>query len=123
MTKYFAAVLGLVALAGCNPPGGGGNPFAWSASYAQPFEAMTYCLSARSTDYVAIVGIDGRAGIGSVQLSFRRDNSPAGEFIVRRLGEKSSEVTFKSRVQTLGGGSYLDRQARENADSCASPTG
>jgi hypothetical protein len=123
MTKHFAPVLGLIALAGCSPPGGGGNPFAWSASYAQPFEAMTYCLSARSTDYVAITGIDGRAGIGSVQLSSRRDNSPVGEFIVRRLDANSSEVTFKSRIQTLGGGSYLDRAARESADGCASPTG
>ena len=120
MTKYITSILGLVALAGCvGADAGGPGAFSWSASYAQPYEAMTYCLSANSIDYVAITGIDGRQGVGTVTLSFKRDNSPAGEFIVRRLDANSSEVRFRSSVRTLGGSEFMERQARENADSCA----
>lgn len=125
MKKYILPFLGLGALAGCvgADANGGRGAYSWSASYAQPYDAMTYCLSARSIDYVAITGIDARQGIGTVSLTFKRDNSSAGEFVVRRLGEKSSEVHFRSSVRTLGGGEFMDRQARENADRCASPTG
>ena len=120
MAKRFTFILGLAILAGCSEPNTSWQgPFTWSTTYGQPFEAMTYCLAANATSYVAITGIDGRQGIGTVELSFKRNNSPAGQFTVRRLGEKSSEVTFTSSVRTLGGGSYLDRHAREAADNCA----
>ncbi len=120
MAKRITSIVGLAVLVGCaQPDTSWQGPFTWSTTYGQPFEAMTYCLSANSTAYVAITSIDGRQGVGSVALSSKRDNSPAGEFVVRRVGEKSSEVTFTSHVRTLGGGSYLDRHAREAADNCA----
>jgi hypothetical protein len=120
MATRITSILGLAVLAGCaQPDTDWQGPFTWSTTYGQPFEAMTYCLSANSTNYVAITGVDGRQGIGTVTLSFKHNNSPAGQFSVQRLGEKSSEVTFTSSVRTLGGGSYLDRHAREAADNCA----
>ena len=44
-------LVGLLSIAGCAGAGPDPNPLVWTATYSKPYDAMTYCLNARSTDY------------------------------------------------------------------------
>lgn len=114
-------LVGLLSIAGCAGPDP--TPLAWTATFARPYDAMTYCLNARSTDYRTVIGLDGRRGIGGVELispaaGFDKA-AKAGEFDVRRLTDQTSQVTFRSAVRTVGGSATLEDWARRQAEACA----
>lgn len=116
-------LFGLLTLAACTGAyAPGQNPLRWTQVYPQPWEAMTYCLNAQSTDYQTVLALDPRAGIGGVQLVTRAvglaKTAPAGEFDVRRIDDRSSQVTFRSAIQTVGGSSAIEDWARRAADRC-----
>jgi hypothetical protein len=120
MTRPFV-FLGLIALSGCAGPDP--NPLAWTATYPKPWQELTYCLNARSTDYQTVLAFDARAGIGGVELIAPRaglsTSQKAGEFQVRRLTDQSSQVTFRSAIRTVGGSSAIEDWAREQAARCS----
>ena len=120
MTRLFA-LLGLLGLAACAGPDP--NPLAWTATYPKPFQEMTYCLNARSTDYQTVLAFDPQRAIGGVELiapsaGFARSRK-AGEFEIRRLTDQSSQVTFRSAIRTVGGSSAIEDWARAAADRCS----
>jgi hypothetical protein len=123
--RQLIALGGLLAIAGCagTPIAPDANPMVWTATYPKPFEAMTYCLNARSTAYQTVIGIDGQAGVGGVELISRAagfaGSGKAGEFDVRRVDAGTSRVTFRSYIRTVGGSSSLEDWAREQAARCA----
>src|SRR4029079_4528324 len=90
-------LVGLLALAGCAGPDP--NPLAWTATYPKPYQELTYCLNARSTDYQTVLAFDGQRGIGGGELIAPRaglaTSSKAGEFEVKRLTDQTSQVTFR----------------------------
>jgi hypothetical protein len=120
MTRPFALV-GLIALAGCAGPDP--TPLAWTATYPKPWQELTYCLNARSTDYQTVLALDAKQGIGGVELMSPSvglsKTRKAGEFRVRRLTERSSAVTFRSAIRTVGGSSALEDWARAQAERCS----
>jgi hypothetical protein len=114
----------LLTLAGCNGslpvPQPDPHPLAWSANYARPFEPMTSCLAQNTPpDYSVIPAIDQRQKLGGVLISSRSSGKKVGEFDVYRIDDNNSRVVFRSAIQTVGGSSYLEDQARQIADSCA----
>jgi len=115
--KHVLPAIALIMLAGC--AGANADPLVWTANYAKPYDAMTYCLNANSTDYQTVQALDARQGIGGVLLTSRDSGQKAGEFDVRRLTDTSSQVTFRSAIRTVGGSSYIMDWARRAADSCA----
>ena len=117
-------LVGLLSIAGCTGAvGPDPNPLVWTATYPKPYDAMTYCLNARSTDYQTIIGLDGQRGIGGVELvapaSGFAKSGKAGEFDVRRLTDQTSQVTFRSAIRTVGGSSTIMDWARRQAEACA----
>jgi hypothetical protein len=117
-------LLGLLSIAGCTGAAGPDpNPLAWTATYPKPYDAMTYCLNARSTNYRTVLALDARAGIGGVELNTPASgfskSGKAGEFDVRRLTDQTSQVTFRSAIRTVGGSSTIEDWAREQAQRCA----
>jgi hypothetical protein len=119
----FIALVGLLSIAGCAGAGPDPNPLVWTATYPKPYDAMTYCLNARSTDYRTVLAFDAQRGIGGVELispaaGFGKSGK-AGEFDVRRLTDQTSQVTFRSAVRTVGGSSTMEDWAREQAERCA----
>lgn len=112
--------VGLLSIAGCAGPDP--NPLVWTATYPKPYEAMTYCLNARSTDYQTVLAFDAQRGIGGVELispaSGFGKSTKAGEFDVRRLTDQTSQVTFRSAIRTVGGSSAIENWAREQAQRC-----
>lgn len=116
-------LVGLLSIAGCAGVGPDPNPLVWTATYPKPYEAMTYCLNARSTDYQTVLAFDAQRGIGGVELiapaSGFSTAAKAGEFDVRRLTDQSSQVTFRSAIRTVGGSSAIEDWAREQAARCA----
>ena len=120
----FILLVGLLSIAACTGPvGPDANPLVWTATYPKPYDAMTYCLNARSTDYRTVIGLDGQRGIGGVELitpaSGFSKSGKAGEFDVRRLTDQTSQVTFRSAIRTVGGSSTIEDWARQQAESCA----
>jgi len=111
--------IGLLALSACISPDP--NPLSWSATYQRPYESLTQCL-AQSTppDYQVVPAIDQRQKLGGVLLSSRSSGQKVGEFGVYRIDDTSSRVVFRSAIKTVGGSSYLEDQARQIANSCAS---
>ena len=116
-------LVGLLSIAGCAGAGPDPNPLVWTATYAKPYDAMTYCLNARSTDYRTVLAFDAQRGIGGVELispaSGFAKSGKAGEFDVRRLNDQTSQVTFRSAIRTVGGSSAIEDWARRQAESCA----
>ena len=114
-------LLGLLSIAGCGAADP--NPLVWQATYPKPYEAMTYCLNARSTNYRTVLAFDAQRGIGGVELispaAGLSRSSKAGEFGVRRLTDQTSEVTFRSAIKTVGGSSAIEDWARAQAQACA----
>ena len=112
---------GLLLIAGCSGPDP--NPLVWTATYPKPYDAMTYCLNAQSTDYQTVLAFDAPRGIGGVELISRATglsrSAKAGEFDVRRVTDQSSQVTFRSAVRTVGGSSAIEDWARQAAERCA----
>ena len=120
----FLLLIGLLPLAGCvGADAPGANPLVWTATYPKPYDAMTYCLNARSTDYRTVLGLDAQRGIGGVELitpaSGFSKSGKAGEFDVRRLTDQTSQVTFRSAIRTVGGSSAIEDWARAAADRCS----
>jgi len=120
----FILLVGLLSIAGCaGAVGPDPNPLVWTATYPKPYDAMTYCLNARSTNYQTVIGLDGQRGIGGVELitpaSGFSKSAKAGEFDVRRLTDQTSQVTFRSAIRTVGGSSTIEDWARRQAESCA----
>jgi hypothetical protein len=119
--RPLIAFAGLLAITGCAGPDP--NPLAWTATYPRPYDAMTYCLNANSSQYRTVIGLDAQRGIGGVELiqaaSGLARSTKAGEFDVRRVTDQSSTVTFRSAVRTVGGSSSLEDWARQQADRCA----
>ena len=117
----FLPLVALLAIAGCAGPDP--NPLVWTATYPKPYEAMTYCLNAASTDYRTVLAFDAQRGIGGVELiapaSGFAKSGKAGEFDVRRVTDQTSQVTFRSAVRTVGGSTALEDWARRQAESCA----
>lgn len=113
-------LVGLLSIAGCAGPDP--NPLVWTATYPKPYEAMTYCLNARSTDYQTVLAFDAQRGIGGVELispaSGFGKSAKAGEFDIRRLTDQTSQVTFRSAIRTVGGSSTIEDWAREQAQRC-----
>jgi len=114
----------LLSIAGCaGPAGPDPNPLAWTATYPKPYQEMTYCLNAASTDYRTVLAFDAQRGIGGVELiapaSGFAKAGKAGEFDVRRVTDRTSQVTFRSAVRTVGGSSTIEDWARRQAESCA----
>ena len=124
MHYRFLPLAGLLSIAGCTGPvGPDPNPLVWTATFAKPYDAMTYCLNARSTDYRTVIGLDGHGGVGGVELIAPASGfgkaGKAGEFDVRRLTDQTSQVTFRSAVRTVGGSATLEDWARRQAEACA----
>jgi len=122
--KRFIPLVGLLSIAACTGPAGPDpNPLAWTATYPKPYDAMTYCLNARSTNYQTVIGLDAQRGVGGVELitpaSGFSKSGKAGEFDVRRLTDQTSQVTFRSAIRTVGGSSTIEDWARRQAESCA----
>lgn len=118
------ALVGLLSIAGCTGPvGPDPNPLVWTATYPKPYQAMTYCLNAASTDYRTVLAFDAQRGIGGVELispaSGFSKSGKAGEFDVRRVTDQTSQVTFRSAIRTVGGSSSIMDWARRQAESCA----
>ena len=115
------SLLGLLSIAACAGPDA--NPLVWTATYPKPYDAMTYCLNAGSTDYRTVLALDAQRGIGGVELISRASglsrSGKAGEFDVRRVTDQSSQVTFRSAIRTVGGSSTIEDWARRQAESCA----
>lgn len=115
--------VGLLSIAGCAGAGPDPNPLVWTATYPKPYEAMTYCLNARSTNYQTVLAFDAQRGIGGVELISPASGfgkaAKAGEFDVRRLTDQTSQVTFRSAIRTVGGSSAIEDWAREQAQGCA----
>jgi hypothetical protein len=117
-------LLGLLSIAGCTGAAGpDANPLVWKATYPKPYDAMTYCLNARSTDYRTVIGLDGQRGVGGVELispaSGFAKAAKAGEFDVRRVTDQTSQVTFRSAIRTVGGSATIEDWARRQAEACA----
>jgi hypothetical protein len=121
----FLLLIGLLPLTGCvGADAPGANPLVWTATYPKPYDAMTYCLNARSSgSYQAVIGLDGQRGVGGVELmtpaSGFAKSSKAGEFDIRRLTDQTSQVTFRSAIRTVGGSSAIEAWSREQAQGCA----
>lgn len=120
----FLPLIGLLSIAGCTGPAApDANPLAWTATYPKPFDAMTYCLNARSTGYQTVIGLDPPRGVGGVELispaSGLGKAGKAGEFDIRRVTDQSSQVTFRSAIRTVGGSSTIEDWARRQAEGCA----
>lgn len=120
----FISLVGLLSIAGCTGAvGPDPTPLVWTATYPKPYQEMTYCLNAASTDYQTVLAFDGQRGIGGVELiapaSGLAKSGKAGEFDVRRITDQTSQVTFRSAVRTVGGSSSLEDWARRQAESCA----
>ena len=120
----FILLVGLLSIAACTGPvGPDANPLVWTATYPKPYDAMTYCLNAQSTDYQTVLAFDAPRGIGGVELISRATglsrSAKAGEFDVRRVTDQSSQVTFRSAIRTVGGSSAIEDWARQAAERCA----
>lgn len=119
--RRLLPLLGLLSIAACAGPDP--NPLVWSATYPKPYDAMTYCLNANSSQYRTVIGLDAQRGIGGVELiqaaSGLARSTKAGEFDVRRVTDQSSTVTFRSAIRTVGGSTSIEDWARRQADICA----
>lgn len=124
MHYRFLLLIGLLPLTGCvGADAPGANPLVWTATYPKPYDAMTYCLNARSTDYRTVIALDGQRGIGGVELIAPASGfgkaGKAGEFDIRRVTDQTSQVTFRSAIRTVGGSSTIEDWARRQAEACA----
>ena len=114
--KRLLAILGMLTVAGCAGPDP--NPLAWTATYARPFDALTYCLNANATDYQTVLGLDAQRGIGGVELIDRiRDRVPRDRDTVEELTLVPHRASVMSSTRrTLTPARYISTSASSTED-------
>jgi hypothetical protein len=115
----FGAVV--IAVAGCASTAG---DISWTARYITPFEKVTKCLAAPSSDaYSVSAETYMRGGTASVTMARRDQPTVTGVYTIQQAAPDATDVTWRRTSTPPGGQQQIDSAARSKADRCGNPYG